>query len=176
MGQLNTEKIYKQRYKPLKYKDHCEMTTQWQNFLKVWIHIFILKYFILIMEVYFYYKCITITVPWSEEQDQISLTSTDHLITLDALSRLMIKSTLVKSLDQVTVLTVARYTLSKLTKIPMKASLFQWLWTCTNDQSSKSGHIFRSHAILMSSLRFKSLSTTRYVLEMNCAFFFNNNF
>lgn len=150
MGQLNTEKIYRQRYKPLKYKDHCEMTTQWQNF---------------------YYKCIIITVPWSEEQDQISLTSTDHLIILDALSRLMIKSTLVKSLDQVTVLTVARCTLSKLTKIPMKASLFQWLWTCTNDKSSKSGHIFRSHAILMSSLRFKSLSTTRYVLEMNCAFF-----
>lgn len=120
MGQLNTEKIYRQRYKPLKYKDHCEMTTQWQNFLKVWIHIFILKYFILIMEVYFYYKWIIITVPWSEEQDQISLTSTDHLIILDALSRLMIKSTLVKSLDQVTVLTVARCTLSKLTKIPWK--------------------------------------------------------
>lgn len=40
----------------------------------------------------------------------------DKLIILDALCRLMIKSTLVKSFDQVTVLTVARCTLSKLTK------------------------------------------------------------
>lgn len=77
-------------------------------------------------------------------------------------SKIKIKSALVKSLDQVTVLTVARCTLSKLTKISMKASRFQYLWTCTNDQSAKSGHIFRSHAILMSSLSFKSFSFTRY--------------